>query len=729
MEKIKQKKLLIASILGLVGFIINLYPMPLFANIQLILGNASYVISAILLGPWYALYTAIITVSGLFMTWDSLHVYLLFPIEAICLGLAKRKDIYSLYASIVFWMIIGMPLFYLYAILNTNLPSSHLPFVILKQGINGVFYAGIGSLLIILTPSFWRVQPKAKDKRRRTFNAQLTYAFTLVISLALLLAALLFNNQFINRYQSLLSENIKESAQQLGTLAQAYIDTHVQALNNAASGLSLSESTLPQQQLSLSKLHQMYPGFITMLIADEQGHIKAASPVSRLIDPTENDTNLSVIDRDYFIESFVNQQNYISPVFLGRGFGNDTIVAISAPLYAPHNAYHPIGIIEGSLDLSRFKEIDKTNKVFKQQSIVLVDHENRVIFASPELNIDPLSEFSYSQKNTNYTSPLQTLNIIDKENIAPEYVFASFELENQWTLFVLNPFRPLVLLVENMYIATFAILVISLLITFLITRIISARLTRPLERIANKFSTSNGNDNNDYAIDHESPKEIYALYKRLQQSKSQLIGYQLELEEKVALRTYELEQANGLLKSLAEKDSLTGLYNRRYAEDKFSDIQESCQRSDEVIAIAILDLDRFKHINDTYGHLSGDLTLKTVAKLLNKAFKRDGDIIVRYGGEEFLIIMPLCNALKIKSHLEHFKQKLADTIIESPGNVARFNVTTSIGAVIANGTYSDSLEDWIKQADLNLYQAKNSGRNKLVFTTLLDNPAVNEFNQ
>ncbi|MCL1058651.1 diguanylate cyclase [Shewanella gelidimarina] len=729
MDNINQKKFLIASILGLVGFIINLYPLPLFANIQLILGNASYVICAILFGPWYALYTAMISVSGLFMEWDSWHVYLLFPIEAVCLGLARRKDIYSLYASIIFWIVIGMPLFYLYAIFNTNLPSSHLPFIILKQGINGVFYAGIGSLLVILTPSFGHFQPKAKHKQRRTFNAQLTYAFTLVISLALLLAALLFNNQFINRYQSLLSDNIKESAQQLGTLAQAYIDTHVQALNNAASGLSLSETTLAQQQLSLSKLHQMYPGFITMLIANEQGHIKAASPVSRLQDLTDNDTNLSVIDRDYFIESFVNQRNFISPVFLGRGFGNDPIVAISAPLYAPHNAYHPIGIIEGSLDLNKFREIDKTNKKFKNQSMVLVDRSNRVIFASPELSINPLSAFSYSQNNANYTSLLPMLNIIDKDNMAPEYVFASFELENKWTLYVLNPFRPLVLLVENMYLATFAILVISLLITFFITRVISARLTLPLERIANRFSTSNENDNHDYGIDDESPKEVYSLYMRLKQSKSLLIGYQLALEEKVALRTYELEQANIKLKTLAEKDSLTGLYNRRYAEDKFSIIQDNCQRSDEVIAIALLDLDRFKHINDTYGHLSGDLTLKTVAKLLNDDFKRDGDIIVRFGGEEFLIIMPLCNALKIESHLEHFKQKLADTIIAPPGNTAPFNVTTSIGAVIANGTYSDSLEDWIKQADINLYSAKNGGRNKLVFTTLSETPAENDVNQ
>ncbi|MGS0730518.1 GGDEF domain-containing protein, partial [Shewanella sp. 0m-11] len=165
------------------------------------------------------------------------------------------------------------------------------------------------------------------------------------------------------------------------------------------------------------------------------------------------------------------------------------------------------------------------------------------------------------------------LNISHGDNKAPEYVYASVTLSNDWQLFVLNPFRPLVELVESMYLATFAILLISLLITIYISRVISARLTLPLENIANKFSTSLEGNNVEYAVNEESPQEVYSLFKRLQQSKSQLIGYQLELEEKVAIRTLELEHANSKLKALAEKDPLTGLYNRRYAEDKFPAIQ------------------------------------------------------------------------------------------------------------------------------------------------------------
>ncbi|GIU08078.1 MULTISPECIES: diguanylate cyclase [unclassified Shewanella] len=720
MGKLDKNKLLLASVLGLVGLLVNLYPIHLFANIQLILGNVSYVIAAILLGPWYALYTATLTVTGLMIVWDSPHVYFLFGVEALFLGFARRKDIYALYASFGFWLFIGMPLFYLYIFLFTDLPSSHIAFIILKQGINGLVYACIGSLMITLTPSFWHFNSKIKDRQRRTFNGQLTYTFTLVITVALLLAALLFNNQFIERQQALLYHNIESSAAHLGLSTQAYIDSHTQAIKNAAAWLSLNQHSETEEQILLSQLHANYPGFITMLLADSEAVVFAASPASLLSSLESEQHEISVRDRDYFVQAFVNQRNFISPAFLGKGFGQDPIVAISAPIYRSDNSHQPIGIIEGSLDLKEFKVIDNIKTSQINQSIVLIDKNGRVIYATDNLGITPLSTFNYSLPSENYITPFPMLNISHSDTMAPEYVYASVTLENDWQLFVLNPFRPLVDLVESMYLATFAILFIALSVTIYISRVISARLTLPLENIANKFSTQSDNNYVDYAVDDESPQEIYTLFQRLKQSKSQLIGYQLELEEKVAVRTLELEHANSKLKALAEKDPLTGLYNRRYAEDKFPAIQQLCKRTDEIIAIALLDLDKFKFINDTYGHDGGDLTLKRVAQLLSQEFKRDSDIIVRYGGEEFLLIMPLCNALKIESHLEKFRQKLENIVIDSQQDLQPFRVTTSIGAVIGNGTYSDSLEQWVKQADINLYQAKKAGRNKLIFTTLED---------
>jgi len=97
----------LATLLGLIGLIINLYPIPLSANVQLILGNTAVVIVAILLGPWYALFTAFFTATGLMLIWSSPHVYIVFLLEALWLGFVRRKDAHILYASISYWLLVN----------------------------------------------------------------------------------------------------------------------------------------------------------------------------------------------------------------------------------------------------------------------------------------------------------------------------------------------------------------------------------------------------------------------------------------------------------------------------------------------------------------------------------------------------------------------------------------------------------------------------------------------
>lgn len=128
-KKANLSHLRLALLLGVAGLLVNTFPIPLFGNVQLVLGNTAIVIAAILLGPWYALVTAIIAATGLMIIWGSPHVYLMFCLEAIWLGYARRKDIYALYASFGYWLLVGIPLLYIYATLFSELPAEHLPFV------------------------------------------------------------------------------------------------------------------------------------------------------------------------------------------------------------------------------------------------------------------------------------------------------------------------------------------------------------------------------------------------------------------------------------------------------------------------------------------------------------------------------------------------------------------------------------------------------------------------
>ncbi|MGX9462135.1 diguanylate cyclase [Shewanella sp. A14] len=714
LPRINQQHLLFSILLGVVGLLINFYPIPFFANVQFVLGNTVTVIAAVLLGPWYAFLTAMMASTGLMLLWDSPHVYLFFGLEALFLGYARRRDIYALYADAAYWLLIGAPLVYLYAIFLMDIPPSHLGFIISKQGINGLIYTSIASLLILAIPKLWFLKDKVKDRHRRQLSSQLTYFFTLMVTLTLLFTALTFNYYFLERQQAMLKQNMAESVTHLSTTTQNYIDNHKTVIQNSANQLSLVANTPEQWQAILSNVHQSYPGFISMLIANPMANIVAASPVSRLMTPPFSEQSINIKDRNYFIESFYNHRLFVSSVFQGRGFGNDAIIAMSAPFYLDEQHTQVAGIIEGSFDLTHFAKIDQVNEYTADESIVIVDEQNQIIYASTSLGLKPLAQFNFRVNSGVYRVNLEMINMRKMGSIVPEYIYAHHELNNGWNVYILKEFSPLLKMAEKQMFSSFIMLLISLLGTFYISRKLSALLTAPLEAVANQFSQTYSDAGKASTIDENSPKEVFSLYQRLAASKQQLIAHQVELEDTVAKRTAELESANKKLTELVDRDSLTGLYNRRYAERKFGELVDFCLRSEQIITVVLLDLDFFKQINDNYGHLAGDECLRNVSQLLQKYFKRDIDIVARYGGEEFLLVLPLSNASHIEHHLNGFREALSQLEIISPENKQSFSVTGSIGAITADADYEVQLDKWIKVADDNLYLAKQQGRNRTI---------------
>ncbi|WP_445945449.1 sensor domain-containing diguanylate cyclase [Shewanella sp.] len=712
-------------LLGVIGFLINLYPIPLFANVELVLGNTVMVIVAVLLGPWYALLSATIAVTGLMLVWDSPHVYLLFTLEAIFLGLARRRDIYALYASGVYWLLMGAPLLYLYAQTFLDVPPEHMPFAIIKQVINGLICTSLASIIIILTPWLWNFKGKIVDKRRRAFSSQLTYCVTLLITLCLLSSSLIYNYVSLEKQQILISESLEETAEHIATATEKYLNNHLKVVVNAAHLLSISQTKSQDWQTWLKSIHQNYPSFATMIIADLNALVVAASPDVLFTELSKDKQLASIKDREYFTQAFVQQKNYLSPAFIGRGYGRDPIVAISAPFYANGDMStekKPIGIIEGSLDLRNFNSLESHNSHRLMQGLVIIDSNNKVVYSSKELALPIMSDFSYSDGTGLYNTRLNLINLHNLYPFVPEYIHAKRTLSNNWQVFILDPFSPLLSVAREQLFNSFLVLLISLVATFFISRKISQLLTEPLKIIAEEFNPLRDNKVQLQLLDDATSREVYSLHQRLIKSKRKLITHQLELEETVALRTQELEAANKRLQVLVDKDPLTGMYNRRYAENKFAELREFCHRSGQAMTIAILDLDHFKKINDTYGHQAGDECLKQVAHCLSEFFTRDTDIVARFGGEEVILILPMSNALHIQQHLNEFRETLAATIIQSPLDEQTFQVCASIGAITANANWNKDLDRWLKVADDNLYQAKEQGRNQSVVSLISDEP-------
>ena len=167
------------------------------------------------------------------------------------------------------------------------------------------------------------------------------------------------------------------------------------------------------------------------------------------------------------------------------------------------------------------------------------------------------------------------------------------------------------------------------------------------------------------------------------------------------------------MNKLAFRDPLTELYNRRYIMEKLPvDLLNSALLSTN-LSIIMADIDYFKKVNDNYGHIAGDLTLKSVAKTLSGCIKRENDWIARFGGEEFMICMPGATLEIAKETAECMRKSVENASIKYEGK--DISVTVSFGVYSLKLKGNENADDLIKLADEKLYLAKRNGRNRIEF--------------
>lgn len=198
----------------------------------------------------------------------------------------------------------------------------------------------------------------------------------------------------------------------------------------------------------------------------------------------------------------------------------------------------------------------------------------------------------------------------------------------------------------------------------------------------------------------EGRKVVFELFKDINDS-SDLLQAELKEMQKLIQKTNELMVT----------DALTNIYNRRFIDERLPVDFAIHQTNHTEAQLIILDIDYFKHVNDQYGHLMGDKVLKDVARLMKQVYSTT-EIIARYGGEEFLIYdpRPIEESLKslnlLRNTIEQYPFVFEDKVI---------HITISAGLYTVS---QDSPEEAIKQADRNLYLAKNKGRNRIEYNTI-----------
>jgi diguanylate cyclase (GGDEF)-like protein len=191
-------------------------------------------------------------------------------------------------------------------------------------------------------------------------------------------------------------------------------------------------------------------------------------------------------------------------------------------------------------------------------------------------------------------------------------------------------------------------------------------------------------------------------------------GNELKARLRTGRRILELQEqllsATDALQFQLATDPLTGMLSRVAILETMRIELIRSEREGTTVGILMADLDHFKHVNDTYGHLAGDTVLREAAKRMRSSV-RPYDAVGRYGGEEFLIVMPGCDISSAKTRAEGLRNAVGKEPVDAPEGM--IPVTLSLGITVGGGAKPAGLEGLLRAADAALYEAKNRGRNQV----------------
>lgn len=211
-------------------------------------------------------------------------------------------------------------------------------------------------------------------------------------------------------------------------------------------------------------------------------------------------------------------------------------------------------------------------------------------------------------------------------------------------------------------------------------------------------------------IETEADKVLYRSlvkeYKELLEQIKRMVRMSDMIENK-------LNYVRRSIDEISKIDFLTNIYNRRYFNEVLAEEWKTCKKNKEYLSAIMIDVDNFKLYNDTYGHIKGDKCLQSISEVIKNGIQESKNIVSRYGGEEFIVLIPNKDLEKAKYIAENIRKNIEKLNILHEGLETSRIVTVSIGiaANIPNGKLSP--EKLINMADEALYRAKNSGRNRV----------------
>lgn len=481
-------------------------------------------------------------------------------------------------------------------------------------------------------------------------------------------------------------ENNQQYSQKLAFSTKTLLQNMQNDLTNTADSLKKYPQKELQHQLDKHwQSQQKY--FNSMLYVDNKLKVLAvSSPFSTVhIGDTMNTTG--------FIEANKRQKPYISDPYIG--VTGKTLILVTAPIFDNTGQYQ--GLLSGTIYLQEQNALHSTlmQNFYNNGSYVYVINRNGQIIFHPDINqISKIEEKNIVNQITHTNSGANKFITDEKEPVLVGY---TLERSTHWSIIVATP-GSIVKSPTNELVLSMIKLAFPFFITILFISILLAfRITKPLYTLA-KFSENiiNRKGNPNIQIPHIN-SGIYEVR---------------QLSQNLQLAVKEIQHHISQLDIAVQTDALTGIANRRTFNLSINE-----QIANQIpFSLIFLDIDFFKKVNDTFGHVVGDEVLKFLAQMMQR-LSRKGDMCFRYGGEEFAIIVPYGDRDTAFAIAERLRTQLENT--PSPtGDV----IHISLGIAI-HPDHGKNENDLIAAADQAMYSSKTTGRNK---TTLY---ATNESNK
>jgi len=519
-------------LLGLIAFILNAFPIPISENTLLFLGPALAIFASLKYGMLEGIAVSLLmAISTIFISEVPVNAFS-FILEAAFIGYFRQRFL-PVIADAIFWLFIGMPIALAAIKYGNVVDEAYLWILALKQPVNGFICTVTATLLF----SIIRLRVSNTDSARPTLKSFVFNTLLALLSIPVLLIGLYTKQVNELRHREATQQSLQDNASLQASKLNYFLESHRKTLSSIAHVFSNTDLTNEEKKRLLVSTHREHLSFITMLLADQNGKIFATSPFSlgaesRLVD-----------DRSYFIEARNTGLPYISDAFLGRGFGTDPIVAISAPFYK-YQTQEFAGIVEGSLNLYKFTIFEPSQNSLPNIRTIIADNNSRVIFSSQDLNLNFLQKLSLDKSNQG------NIELVNWAGSESKFLFSQQLTENGWTVYSLVSIESFLQTKLQFYVIAMLVILIGGFIVVWTSRQFTQALIRPVEELVRSFLNLNINDLNS-GKSHQLATQ-FSEFETLSNQYSEAIAKFNEALDKEK----ELVRKNALIKQETQEKSL-----------------------------------------------------------------------------------------------------------------------------------------------------------------------------